>query len=65
MYCVCVQDVLLALSEEVYRTDAEDRGATIDLPKSYHAEVSDRIRTETDIDTESTPNQLRNRTESS
>lgn len=46
VYCVYTKDVILALSEEVYRTDAEEKGATIDLPKSYHAEVSDRTEPE-------------------
>ncbi|CAM9841905.1 unnamed protein product, partial [Laminaria digitata] len=38
--CVHFKDVILALSEEVYRTDAEEKGAKIDLPKSYHAELA-------------------------
>lgn len=35
-----LQDVLLALSEEVHRLEAEKKGATIDLPQYFQAKVS-------------------------
>lgn len=34
------QDVLLALSEEVHRLEAEKKGATIDLPQYFQAKAS-------------------------
>lgn len=33
------QDVLLALSEEVHRVEAEKNGVTIDLPERFQAKV--------------------------
>lgn len=33
------QDVLLALSEEVHRIEAEKKGASIDLPQYFQAKV--------------------------
>lgn len=33
------QDVLLALSEEVHRLEAEKKGATIDLPQYFQAKA--------------------------
>lgn len=35
-----MQDVLLALSEEVHRVEAEKKGATIELPLYFQAKVS-------------------------
>ncbi len=35
-----LQDVLLALSEEVHRIEAEKKGATIDLPQYFQAKAS-------------------------
>lgn len=37
---VPLQDVLLALSEEVHRIEAEKKGATIDLPQYFQAKAS-------------------------
>lgn len=34
------QDVLLALSEEVHRAEAEKKGATIDLPQYFQTKAS-------------------------
>eukprot|EP00752_Nemacystus_decipiens_P011295 g10037.t1 len=37
---ISVQDVLLALSEEVHRLEAEKKGATIDLPQYFQAKLA-------------------------